>query len=94
MIKVVYVGESDYVALIQRGDVFFAKLNEDGDCYIVKNKNGEDIYLSRDEVIVYNYETPSQWCKRMQDEARTGEEAMAYYELAQMWMEREKNRDD
>ena len=39
--------------LIQRGDVFFAKLNEDGDCYIVKNKNGEDIYLSRGEVIIY-----------------------------------------
>ena len=53
MVKIVYVGESDYVALIQRGDVLFAKLNEDGDCYIVKNKNGEDIYLSRDEVIIY-----------------------------------------
>ena len=37
-----------------------------------------------------NYESPSQWRKRMQDEAKTGEEAMAYYELAQIWMEREK----
>ena len=36
-----------------------------------------------------NYEKPSEWCKRMQDEAKTSEEAMAYYELAQMWMERE-----
>lgn len=53
MIKVVYVGDSDYVALIQRGDVFFAELSEDGNCYIVKNKNGEDIYLSKDEVIIY-----------------------------------------
>lgn len=53
MIKVVYVGESDYVAPIQRGDVFFAKLSDDGNCYIVKNKNGEDIYLSKDEVIIY-----------------------------------------
>ena len=53
MIKVEYVGESDYVALIQRGDVFFAELSQDGNCYIVKNKNGEDIYLSKSEVIVY-----------------------------------------
>ena len=53
MIKIVYVGESDYVALIQHGDVFLAELSEDGSCYIVKNKNGEDIYLSKDEVIIY-----------------------------------------
>ena len=37
-----------------------------------------------------NYEQPSQWCKRMMEGAKSGEEAMAYYELAQMWMEREK----
>ena len=53
MIKVVYVGESDYVALIQRGDVLFAEMSDDGSCYIVKNKNGEAIYLSKDEVIIY-----------------------------------------
>ena len=53
MIKVVYVGESDYVALIQRGDVFFAELSKDGNCYIVKNKNGEEIYLQKDEVSLY-----------------------------------------
>lgn len=53
MIKIVYVGESDYVALIQNGDVFFAELSDDGNCYIVKNKNGEYIYLSKDEVIIY-----------------------------------------
>ena len=35
-------------------------------------------------------ESPVEWCKRMQDEAKTGEEAMAYYDLAQIWMEREK----
>ncbi|AQN32418.1 hypothetical protein HOR63_gp10 [Escherichia phage vB_EcoS_CEB_EC3a] len=35
-------------------------------------------------------ESAVEWCKRMQDEAKTGEEAMAYYEMAQMWMEREK----
>ena len=34
-------------------------------------------------------ESPVEWRKRMQDESKTGEEAMAYYELAQMWMERE-----
>lgn len=39
-----------------------------------------------------NYETPSQWAKRMQDEAKTGEEAMAYYELAKIWMERESKK--
>lgn len=53
MVKIVYVGESDYVALIQRGDVFFAELSDDSSCYIVKNKNGEDIYLSKDEVIIF-----------------------------------------
>ena len=37
-----------------------------------------------------NYEPPIQSCKRMQDKAKTGEEAMAYYELAKIWMEREK----
>ena len=35
-------------------------------------------------------ESPAEWCKRMQDKAKTGEEAMAYYELAQIWMDREK----
>lgn len=52
MIKIIYVGETDYVALIRRGDVFFATLSEDGRYYIVKNKNGKDIYLSSDEVII------------------------------------------
>ncbi|QBQ80844.1 hypothetical protein MM01_00008 [Escherichia phage vB_EcoS_MM01] len=52
MIKIIYTGDDDDLALIRFGDVLFAKLNEDGDCYIVKNKNGEDIYLSRDEVMI------------------------------------------
>lgn len=34
-------------------------------------------------------EGPLEWCKRMQDEAKTGEEAMAYYDLAKIWMELE-----
>lgn len=39
-----------------------------------------------------NYETPSQWARRMQNEAKTGEEAMAYYELDKIWMERESKK--
>lgn len=42
---------------------------------------------------MYNYETPSQWARRMQDEAKTSEEAMAYYELAKIWMEREAKKN-
>ena len=34
-------------------------------------------------------ESPVEWCKRMQDDAKTGEEAMDYYELAKIWIERE-----
>ena len=41
-----------------------------------------------------NYESPIQWRKRMQDKAKTGEEAMAYYEMAQIWMDREKKIND
>lgn len=37
-------------------------------------------------------ESPVEWCKRMQDGAKAGEEAMAYYELAQMWIGREKKQ--
>lgn len=33
--------------------------------------------------------TPSEWCKKMMDEAKDGEEAMAYFELMNMWRERE-----
>ena len=39
-------------------------------------------------------ESPVEWCKRMQDKTKTGEEAMAYYELAQTWMNREGKSDD
>lgn len=37
-----------------------------------------------------NYETPSQWARRMMDEAKTGEIAMMYFELMTMWAEREE----
>jgi len=36
-----------------------------------------------------NYELPSHWAKRMMDEAKDGEESMAYFELMNMWKERE-----
>lgn len=34
-------------------------------------------------------QSPSEWCKKMMDEARDGDEAMAYFELMNMWKERE-----
>jgi len=36
-----------------------------------------------------NYELPSQWAKRMMDDAKTGEIAMMYFELMNLWKERE-----
>lgn len=39
-----------------------------------------------------NYELPSQWAKRMMDEAKTGEEAMQYFELMNLWKEREDKK--
>lgn len=37
-----------------------------------------------------NYELPSQWAKRMMDDANTGEVAMMYFELMKLWKEREE----
>lgn len=34
-------------------------------------------------------ETPSQWCKRMQDKAKDGNDAYAYHQLEKTWKERE-----
>lgn len=39
-----------------------------------------------------NYELPSQWAKRMMDGAKTGEEAMQYFELMNLWKEREDKK--
>lgn len=51
MIKFVYIGEDDYMARLKYGDVFLAEFaSEDDGGYIIKNKNGEEIYLSEDEV--------------------------------------------
>lgn len=35
---------------------------------------------------------PSEWCKKMMDEAKDGDEAMAYFELMNMWREREGDK--
>lgn len=42
---------------------------------------------------MYNYELPSQWAKRMMDEAKTGEIAMMYFELMNLWKEREDKKN-
>jgi len=34
-------------------------------------------------------QSPSEWCKKMMDEAKNGDEAMAYFELMNMWKSRE-----
>ncbi|QFP92974.1 hypothetical protein ECH1_10 [Escherichia virus ECH1] len=36
-----------------------------------------------------NYELPSQWAKRMMYEAKDGNESTAYFELMNLWKERE-----
>lgn len=54
IIKVEYVGEDDMMALIKRHDIFFAELTVDGKFYKVMNKHDEEVYLSRNEVIVYD----------------------------------------
>ena len=40
-----------------------------------------------------SYELPSHWAKRMMDDAMTGEEAMQYFELMNIWKEREDKLD-
>lgn len=54
MTKIVYIGEDDYMACLRHGDVFCeCTVSSDGNYYIVQNKNGEEIYLSKDEVALY-----------------------------------------
>lgn len=54
MIKLEYIGEDDYMACLKNGDIFFAEAaDDDGSWYIIKNKNGEEICLSKDEVVLY-----------------------------------------
>ena len=40
-----------------------------------------------------NYELPSQWAKKMMYDAKTGEEAVQYFELMNLWKEREDEMD-
>ena len=49
MIKIVYVGEDDYMARLKHGDIFYAETSEDGLGYFVKNKHGEELYISNRE---------------------------------------------
>lgn len=35
-------------------------------------------------------ETPSQWCERMRDNAKDGEEAYHYHQLAELYKKREE----
>lgn len=54
MIKIVYVGEDDYMALLKHGDIFCQwTVSDDGGWYTIQNKNGEEITLSKDEVALY-----------------------------------------
>ncbi|QBZ69011.1 hypothetical protein [Shigella phage VB_Ship_A7] len=54
IIKVEYVGEDDMMALVKRHDIFFAERTWDGKFYKIMNKHGEEVYLSRNEVIEYD----------------------------------------
>lgn len=40
-----------------------------------------------------NYEKPSEWAKRKMEKAKTGEIAMMYFELMNLWKEREDKMD-
>lgn len=53
MIKLMYIGEDDFMASLKYGDVFFADATDDGNWYIIKNKHGEEIYLSKDEAAIF-----------------------------------------
>lgn len=39
-----------------------------------------------------NEMNPSEWCKKMMDEAKDGDEAMDYFELMNIWSEREEKK--
>ena len=40
-----------------------------------------------------SYESPSQWAERMMKEAKNGDIAMMYFELMNLWKEREDKMD-
>lgn len=89
MVKVVYIGEEDNEFLgLKKGDVIWVDRLKNGG-YIYEDKFGVKLYVESWEVEELT-ESPLEWCRRMQDEAETGEDAWNYYKLAEMWMEREK----
>lgn len=89
MVKVVYIGEEENEFLgLKRGNVIWVDRLKNGG-YIYEDKFGVKLYVENWEVEEL-VESPLEWCRRMQDEAETGEEAYNYYKLAEMWMEREK----
>lgn len=54
MIKIVYIGEDDYMARLKHGDVFCEwTVSDNGNWYIIRNKNGEEISLSKNEVALF-----------------------------------------
>lgn len=54
MIKVVYIGEDDCMALLKHGDTFCSwAVSDDGSYYIVENNRGEEVYIQKDEVALY-----------------------------------------
>lgn len=54
MIKIVYVGEDDYMAYLKRGDILFAEPTEDGLGYFAVNTHGEEVYVAKHEAVELN----------------------------------------
>lgn len=53
MIKIIYIGNDDYMARLKPGDVFYAEPSEDGNGYFIKNKHDEELYIANHEALVY-----------------------------------------
>lgn len=88
MVKVVYIDKDNEFLGLKKGNIFWAERLKNGG-YTYEDKFGVKHYVEGWEVKELA-ESPLEWCRRMQDEAETGEEAYNYYKLAEMWMEQEK----
>lgn len=53
MIKIVYVGEDDYMARLKHGDILLANPSEDGNGYFFKSELGDEFYVANHEVLIY-----------------------------------------
>ena len=73
MIKLVYIAEDDDYLGLKTNDVFWAEPLENGDGYIYTDELGTELFVENYEVEEIA-ESPVEWCKRMQDEAETGED--------------------